>query len=161
MVCPSMISIVQIAAARAELVIGTEIGVAIRSAVCQKPPLGLILAVAFAAQSGIQSRMNRGYVRHPHVVASGHAGKHRRDVVQDQLDYAWPRLLRLTIVEGWHRYWHRHDVRSGQSGLQRMIRCYPISWQIGRYCIIYKKYSRCFFLWEERRGITTISITFA
>ena len=86
MVCPSMISVVRVAATRAELVIGTEIGVAIRSGVRLKPPSRRIL-VAFA-QPWIQPRMYRGNIRHSHVIAGGHASQHRRDVVQYQLDYA-------------------------------------------------------------------------
>lgn len=86
MVCPSVISVVWIAAARAELIIGTEIGVAIRSGVRLKPPPRRILVAL--AQPWIQPRMYRGNVRHSHIVAGGHAGQHRRDVVQYQLDYA-------------------------------------------------------------------------
>lgn len=86
MVCPSVISVVRIAATRAELVIGAEVGVAIRTGVRLEPPPRLVL-VAFA-QPWIQARMYRGYVRHSHVVAGGHTGQHRCDVVQHQLDYA-------------------------------------------------------------------------
>lgn len=85
MVCPSVISVVRIAAARAELIISAQIRIAIRSGVCLKPPPGLLLVAL--AQSGIQPWMNRGYVRHSHVIAGGHAGQHRRDVVQYQLYY--------------------------------------------------------------------------
>lgn len=86
MVCPSVISVVRIAAARAELVIGAEVGVTIRSGVRLKPPPWLILVAL--TQPWKQARMYRGYVRHSHVIAGGNAGQHRRDVVQYQLDYA-------------------------------------------------------------------------
>lgn len=86
MVCPSVISVVRIAAARAEFIISAEVGVTIRPGVRLKPPSRLILVAL--VQPRIQARMYRGYVRHSYVVAGGYTGQHRRNVVQDQLDYA-------------------------------------------------------------------------
>lgn len=72
MVCPSVISVVRIATTRAELVIGAEVGVAIRPGVRLKPPPRRIFIAL--AQPWIQARVYRGYVGHSHVVAGGHAG---------------------------------------------------------------------------------------
>ena len=126
----SVIRVVRVSTARAELVLGPQIsGVPIGRARLP-PPLHPLLLVELGRLGRrcrcyprwLQSRMNGRDVGQPHIEVHGDAGEHGADIADDELDDPQLRPLRgVAVVQGRHGHWHGHDVRARETGLQRAV----------------------------------------